>query len=129
MLFETELFASPLFGTSAPPNINPVTIFAVSRSDAGTPYTFISPVKDPDSIEFHGMDWSGWLQNGDSIASQTVFAAAEGITISEVSRAAAVISWRLSGGQAGQDYVVTCRVTTAGGLVDDRSIRYRVRER
>ncbi len=129
MLFETELFDTPLFEADGPVTVPPAPIFRVTREDAGTPYTFTAPIKDPNSIELHGMDWSDWLQDGDAIASVDVFADLTGLTIDQEDHAAGVVSWRLREGVLGRDYTVTCRITTTAGLVDDRSVRYRVRER
>lgn len=129
MLFETELFASPLFEEETPVSASPAPVFTVTRDDSGTPFTFTAPIKDPSSIELHGMDWSTWLGAGDSIATQDVFSDMPGLAVSQVAEAAGIVSYRLSGGTAGINYTVTCRVTTAFGLSDDRSVQYRVRER
>jgi hypothetical protein len=129
MLFETELFDTPLFEADGPVTVPPAPIFRVTREDAGTPYTFTAPIKDPNSIERHGMDWSAWLQDGDAIDTVDVFADRAGLTIDQENHGAGIVSWRISGGTLGADYIVTCRVITTSGLVDDRSVRYRVRER
>lgn len=129
MLFDPELFDPPLFEEDGPVTIPPAPIFTVTREDAGTPYTFTAPIKDPDSIELHGMDWSGWLQDGDAIATVDVLVEPAGLTIDQEADAAGIVSWRMQGGEAGDDYIVTCRVTTTGGLVDDRSVRVPVRQR
>ena len=39
-----------------------------------------------------------------------------------------VVAW-ISGGTAGTTYRVTCRIVTAGGRTDDRSIFIKVKER
>lgn len=127
-LFASELFAEPLFVEDAPVTASPAPLFKVTRDDSGTPFTFLAPLKDPNSIELHGLDWSDWLGNGDSLASATV-TADTGLTVDQVTNAAGVVSYRLSGGTAGMNYIATCRVVTAFGLVDDRSVQYRVRER
>lgn len=128
-LFESELFASPLFEEDAPTTASPSPVFTVTRGDAGTPFTFSAPVKDPSSIELHGLDWSGWLSAGDSIATADVFSDLAGLTISQIDHAAGVVSYRIAEGVNGANYIVTCRITTAFGLSDDRSVQYRVRER
>ena len=128
-LFETELFASPLFEEDAPVSASPAPLFKVTREDSGTPFTFMAPLKDPNSIELHGLDWSDWLGAGDSIATATVFSDLTGLSISQVANGAGVVSYRISGGTAGMNYTATCRITTAFGLADDRSVQYRVRER
>jgi hypothetical protein len=75
------------------------------------------------------MDWNAWLQDGDAIASAVVTLNLETLDIDQVDHASGIVSWRLSGGTVGQDYIVTCQVTTISGLVDERSVRYRVRDR
>lgn len=129
MLFDPELFDPPLFEDIVPVSVAPAPVFTVSRDDAGTPYSFTAPLKDPDSIERHGMDWSGWLQEGDSIAARSVFADTAGMTIDQISDAAGLVSWRVSGGAESENYIVTCRIETQSGLIDDRSIRYRIAHR
>lgn len=128
MLFESELFAEPLFVEDAPVTASPAPLFKVMRDDSGTPFTFTAPIKDPNSIELHGLDWTDWLGAGDSLVNATV-TADTGLTVDQVANAAGIVSYRLSGGAAGANYIATCRVTTAFGLVDDRSVQYRVRER
>ncbi|WP_296717795.1 hypothetical protein [Erythrobacter sp.] len=129
MLFDPELFDPPLFETEGAVTIAPDPIFTVTRTDAGTPFTFTAPIKDPDSIELHGMDWSGWLQEGDTITAREVFADIEGVTIDQVADAGGIVSWRIQGGEVGQDYIITCRITSSSGLLDDRSVRVPVRPR
>lgn len=129
MLFDPELFDPPLFAEEEPASVAPAPIFTVTRDDTGTPYTFTAPIKDPSSIERHGMDWAVWLQDGDAITSVDVFADRAGIEIDQQALSAGLVSWRVSGGVLDEDYIVTCRVTTTSGLVDERSVRYRVRDR
>jgi hypothetical protein len=129
MLFDPELFASPLFEEDGPVVIPPVPIFVVTRADSGTPFSFAAPIKDPDAIERHGMDWSAWLQEGDGIATFSVTADGAGLVIDEVAQSAGIVSWRLQDGMIGRNYIVTCRITTVSGLADERSVLYRVRNR
>lgn len=129
MLFDPELFDPPLFEEEAPVSATPAPVFTVTRDDSGTPFTFVAPIKDPDSIELHGLDWSAWLGDSDTITAQDVFADDAGLSVSQVDEANGVVSYRLAGGVHGMNYIVTCRITTAFGLVDDRSVQYRVRDR
>lgn len=91
-------------------------------------YTFDAPIKDPAAVLRHGHDVSAWLEEGETIASRTV-TGQDGITVDQVNDDAGVVSYRIAGGKAGFDYLVTCRVTTSTGRVDERTARYRVRER
>jgi hypothetical protein len=93
-------------------------------------YEFTAPIKDPAAVLDHGMDWSDWLDEGEMIAGQpTVVPEPAGLTISAITQADGVVNWRVSGGTLGQDYIVTCRIQTSLGRADERSVRYRVRDR
>lgn len=91
-------------------------------------YTFTAAPKDPQATLRHSIDWSGWLQEGETITAQSV-TAPTGITADQVAQADGVVSYRVSGGRAGKDYVVTCQITTSQGRIDQRSMLYQVRER
>lgn len=67
----------------------------------------------------------GWLQ-GDTINS-VVWTAATGITVSTSSNTNTVATVWLTGGTAGTDYLVTARVTTAAGRIEDWSLLIKVR--
>lgn len=92
-------------------------------------YEFEAPVKDPQSILFHGMNWSAWLDLNESITAQQVTSSDAALQIDQVSQTAGTVSWRVQGGLAGTDYTATVRVTTSNGRVDERTVRYKVRER
>lgn len=90
-------------------------------------FTFTAPVKDPQAVLRHGVDWSAWLEAGETIATEA--ATSEGLTIDQVSQADGVVTYRVAGGTANTDYTVTCSITTSTGRTDERSVFYRVRER
>jgi hypothetical protein len=92
-------------------------------------YEFTAPVKDPAAVLDHGMNWTDELDEGESIVAQTVVAAPAGLVIGAVTQANGIVSWRVSGGTLGQDYIVTCRITTSLGRVLELSVRYRVGDR
>jgi hypothetical protein len=71
-------------------------------------------------------DWRPWLTQGDSIASYGV-TAEQGLTIDQVSEAAGLVSYMVSGGEDGHNYRVACRITTASGMVVERCITMMVR--
>ena len=91
-------------------------------------FTFTAAPKDPQASLRHSIDWSPWLESGETITAQTV-TAPDGITTDQVTQADGVVSYRISGGTAGGDYKITCQITTSTGRVDQRSVLYRVRER
>jgi len=90
--------------------------------DAAGPYL----LKDPDANLDYAFDWSLWLA-GDTIAtsSVTVTNATKGATSNT---STAVTVW-ISGGSAGQVATVACRITTAAGRIDERTIRLKIQAR
>jgi hypothetical protein len=84
-------------------------------------------LKDPDATLDYSIDWSLYLVV-DTISAVT-WTVPTGITKVSDSHTTTVATAWLSGGTAGADYPVTCRVTTVGGRVDDRTILIRVRQR
>jgi hypothetical protein len=93
-------------------------------------YEFTAPIKDPAAVLDYGMDWSDWLDEGETIVgTPTVVPSPAGLTISAITQADGVVSWRVSGGTLGADYIVTCGIETSLGRREERSVRYRVAER
>ncbi len=92
-------------------------------------YEFTAPPKDPAAVLDHAMDWSAWLNQGETITAQSVQVEPAGLTIGAVGRNNATVGWRVSGGALGQGYVVTCRITTSTGRIDERSVRYSILDR
>lgn len=83
--------------------------------------------KDPDAVLDYHLDWARWLKDVDVIDS--VVWTVGNLTIEAQSETDTVATVWLSGGVAGTQVEVTCRVTTTGGRVDDRSSTFYVRER
>lgn len=93
--------------------------------------------KDPAATLDYKFDWGShggrrppWLQDGEAIASYTV-TAPPGITLTEdtlVEANRSVVVW-LSGGTAGQTYVITCRITTNAQRTDVRRLAVHIQER
>jgi hypothetical protein len=83
--------------------------------------------KDPNATLDYSVDWTNWLDT-DTIAS-VVWVVPAGITQSSVSNTTKVATIWLSGGTTGKFYNITCRITTTGGRIDDRTITITVRER
>lgn len=75
--------------------------------------------KDPDSTLDYLWDWAAWLGE-DTIAAAQIVVSPAGLTagVPTVEDDTAVRCW-LSGGTLGTRYDVTCRITTAGGRIDD----------
>jgi hypothetical protein len=84
---------------------------------------------DPDAELVYGWDWSAWLDT-DTIATHTIVAPDE-VTVEADAHTTTAVSARLSAPTAvvGDVFTVTCRITTAGGETDDRSIKLRIVDR
>lgn len=90
--------------------------------------------KDPDANLDYTQDWSAYLAEGDTISSSEWFVADTAAT-DETPVEVGIDSYTdtetlvwLSGGTTGTTYIVTNRVTTTGGRIDDRSIKIKVKE-
>jgi len=83
--------------------------------------------KDPNAVLDYSIDWPRWLA-GDQIAASE-WIVASGLTKMAESKTATSTTVWLSGGTAGQSYIVTNRITTAAGRTEDRSFTIRVEER
>lgn len=83
--------------------------------------------KDPNAVLDYSIDWARWLA-GDQIAASE-WIVASGLTKMADSKTATSATVWLSGGTAGQSYIVTNRITTAAGRTEDRSFTIRVEER
>ena len=91
--------------------------------------------KDVEAQLTYTFDWSQWLDSNDTIANVVYEVAARrndptpiviedsGITNNTKTYV------EISGGQQDKAYIVTCKVTTANGLVDRRSFRIQVETR
>ena len=87
--------------------------------------------KDPDATLDYAMDWSRWLAAGDSIAS-AVWVVPTGLTEpsspgQSVTGTRAIV-W-LSGGTAGETYLIPCQVVTTQGRVEERTLPLKVVDR
>jgi hypothetical protein len=84
--------------------------------------------KDPDAILDYTLNWSTeWLE-GDTISTAT-WSASTGITVVSSTITGGLTTVWLSGGTAGRQYEVQCRITTAGGRKDDRTLLITCAER
>ena len=75
---------------------------------------------DPNAVLDYKVDWSGWLQPGETVTSYTV-TATDGVTVVSTAEADGVVTIWLSGGTLNATVRVTCHVVTSAGRVDDRS--------
>lgn len=96
--------------------------------------------KDPSAVLDYKFDWkalangsgaSNWLAAAETISTKTVTASSSGITVDSSALTdtnTSVTVW-LSGGSAGADYTVTCRIVTSAGRTDERTITINCRDR
>jgi hypothetical protein len=90
--------------------------------------------KDTEAQLIYTFDWSEWVPQGDSIASSlyTITARAndpDPLEIESQGTSGTNTYVELSNGQEGKVYTVTCKVTTANGLIDRRNFRVKVEAR
>lgn len=86
-------------------------------------------IKDPSAVLDYTVDWSQWLDTGDTITTSTWVIAPTGLTQqSAASTPTAATVW-LSGGTLGITYTVTNRITTAQGRDDARTLLIQVLDR
>lgn len=88
--------------------------------------------KDPDARLPFTVDWAAWLANEDDTAASVEWIVPDGIT-QETDPGPTLDGGKatvwLSGGELGKSHTITCRITTTGGRIDDRSFQVDIRER
>lgn len=89
--------------------------------------------KDPNELLDYAIDWDDpeapWLVTGDTITA-SAWTAPSGITAStslQTFTTTTATVW-VSAGTAGQEYILTNRVTTTGGRIGEASIKIVVKE-
>lgn len=105
---------------------------AINRTGFQVTNTGLVIDKDPSAVMIYTLDWTDWLDNGDSIATANWTAAARRndptplvIVDSGISTGTATYV-ELSGGQADKTYIVGVTITTANGITDARNFRVNV---
>lgn len=82
--------------------------------------------KDPDAVLDYSFDWSEYLTPlGDTISSVT-WVTSSGLTKVSQSNTPTTATAFVSGGVEGSTETLTCRIVTAGGRTDDRSINLKI---
>ena len=84
--------------------------------------------KDPDSILDYAFDWSDWLESAETISSH-VITVDTGLTKDSDSESSGLVTIWLSGGTAGTDYTVACKIVTSLSRTDERSVLIQCMER
>jgi hypothetical protein len=88
------------------------------------------PDKDPADVLDYALNWSDQLaltSPADTISSAT-WTVPSGLTAGVQSVLGGVATIWLSGGVAGTDYTITCRIVTAGARTLERSVTLFVKE-
>ena len=83
--------------------------------------------KDPNAVLDYTVDWTRWLAADQVATSEWIIPS--GLTRMADSKTSTSATVWLSGGNVGQSYTVTNRITTAAGRTEDRSFTIRVEER
>jgi hypothetical protein len=93
------------------------------------------PFKDPNDVADYGLDWYGttakpgqMLIDADTITA-SIWIVPDGITRNSDAFDTRTTTIWLSGGTAGETYLLTNRITTAGGRTYDQTARLRVKDR
>lgn len=86
-------------------------------------------LKDPDATLDYIWDWTLYLAEiGDTIASKSIIVQSP-LTIVSSSIVGTTVVAFISDGVVGNTYTATCRIVTAGGRTDDRTINLKIKER
>lgn len=84
--------------------------------------------KAPGATLTYGIDWTAWLAAGDTLSAVS-WTVPAGLTSVLESNTAYVASIKLSGGTQGKSYDVKCQITTTGGLIDERTLKFTIEQR
>ena len=87
-----------------------------------------NPLKDPSAVLDYVFDWTEWLATGETITGHTI-TADTGITDDSSTEDDGKVTVWLSGGTAGINYKVACKITTSAGRTDERTIWIKVVDR
>lgn len=91
--------------------------------------------KDPAAELTYSMDWSQWLESGDTISDVAYSLQVRAndpeplVKVADGVQTGVFTFVTLNGGQVGKTYTVTATITTANGLIDSRFFRIRVENR
>lgn len=95
------------------------------------------PDLDPNELQAYSVDWSRFLNTGDTISSvawlvngtvTASYGVADNLTIVQPTNTDTVATVRITGGNVGTKYKISCRITTTDGLIYERSIFLTIRE-
>lgn len=86
--------------------------------------------KDPADVADYGVEWQDQLAliNPVDTISSVTWTVPAGLTSGAQAVVGSVAVIWLSGGNAGEDYTITCRIVTAGARTLERSVKLLVKE-
>ena len=85
--------------------------------------------KDPNAVLDYTFDWSAWLAPIVDSISTAVFTLTGGLVQVSKTNTATTATIFVSGGTVGTPATISCRITTAGGRTEDRTIKLTVIDR
>lgn len=85
--------------------------------------------KDPDAVLDYSFDWGPWLQNVSDTITSAEFVLEDGLVLTNEGYDTTTATAWVSGGVKGKTQRLTCRITTADGRTDDRSVFLKILER
>lgn len=88
--------------------------------------------KDPDATLDFAVDWSAWLLPFADSISTVQWIPSSGLAVESSpapSNAAGVATAWISGGEPGTEETLVCRMTSAAGRIDDRTLRIKIADR
>jgi hypothetical protein len=92
--------------------------------------------KDPDAVLDYTFDWASWLAQAstpaDTISTAQFLISGDGAVGASISassfNATKATAW-ITGGTENGTIALTCRITSAGGRIDDRTVYIKVKAR
>lgn len=86
--------------------------------------------KDPDATLDYSQDWSAWLSPiSDTISGTPVWTVGAGLTKVSQSNTTTSATAFISGGTLGSKEPLACKITTAGGRIDERTVYLKIVQR
>lgn len=86
-------------------------------------------IKTPNETKQYAIDYSKWLENGETLVSATFSVSPAGITFGTyvIDGTGTILSFYVSGGTDGTYYVVKVLATTAIGQIKEDTVHFNVR--
>jgi hypothetical protein len=83
--------------------------------------------KFPSDVLDYGFDWTAFL-GSDTILTATMSASPAGLTVGTTSHLGYIVKAMISGGATGNTYLISCVITTSGGLTANSDFKLDIRE-